>query len=83
MGGLAFMINDKMCVGIVGDDLMARVGKEKYHDALTMDGVRKMDFTGKAMKGYVFVNYETTANDNNLNYWLDMALAFNEALTSK
>ena len=55
MGGLCFMMDDKMCVGVVHDQLMARIGPEAYEGALEEDGVDEMNFTGRAMKGYVFV----------------------------
>ena len=55
-GGLAFMSRGYMFIGILGDVLMARVGPEYYREALTRLNVREMDFTGKPMKGYVFVD---------------------------
>lgn len=58
MGGIAFMINNKMCVGIIKEDLMARVGKFYYQEALSQPHARPVDFTGKPRKGYVFVGPE-------------------------
>jgi hypothetical protein len=60
MGGLTFMVNGKMCVGIVNDDLMARIDPEKYEAALAKKGCREMYFTGRPMKGFVFVSPEGT-----------------------
>jgi TfoX/Sxy family transcriptional regulator of competence genes len=54
-GGVAFLIGGKMFCGIVGDELMVRVGPARYEDSLSKPGVRPMDFTGRPMKGYVFV----------------------------
>jgi hypothetical protein len=77
MGGLCFMIDDKMCVGIVGDQLMARINPDIYQDALTREGASEMNFTGRAMKGFVFVNPEGVDMDNDLAYWVELCLEFN------
>ena len=54
-GGLAFMQSGNMVCGIVDDNLMARIGPDAYDDALARPFVRQMDFTGKAMKGFVYI----------------------------
>ena len=54
-GGLAFLHRGLMFVGVSGNKLMARVGKDNYQDSLTHEHVREMDFTGKSMQGYVYV----------------------------
>ena len=54
-GGLAFMVSGNMCCGVVGKELMARVGPEQYEQALKEPYAREMDFTGKPMKGFVYV----------------------------
>ena len=77
MGGLAFMVDNKMCAGIIGDQLMARIGPEAYSDALEMDNVREMDFTGRALKGYVYIDGEGIDTDDQLAFWIDKCLAFN------
>ncbi len=77
MGGLCYMVDDKMCVGIVKDDLMARIGTDNYAEALEMDGAREMNFTGRSMKGYVFVGAEGTDMYDDLSNWIQMALDFN------
>lgn len=77
MGGLTFMVNDKMCVGVLKDDLMVRIDPEKQEEALGRKGCREMDFTKKPMKGYVFVGPEGCETEENLNYWVQMALDFN------
>ena len=88
-GGIAFMVKDKMSVGVVSDrvskepTLMVRVGKERYSDALKMTGAREMDFTGKPMAGYVFVSPDGFDLDQDLEKWVDLALAFNAELTKK
>ena len=75
MGGLTFMVNGKMCVGILKNDLMARIDPEVHDIALKRKGCREMDFTGKPMKGFVFVNPDGTKKE--LDYWIDLALDFN------
>ena len=84
MGGLTFMVNSKMCVGILNDDLMVRIAPEEYEKALERPGCRVMDFTGKPMKGFVFVGPEGTKGKKQLDSWLALALDFNKrAKTSK
>jgi len=75
MGGLTFMVNGKMCVGILNDDLMARIDPAVHDEALQKKGCREMDFTGRPMKGFVFVGPDGTTND--LGYWIKLALDFN------
>lgn len=75
-GGLAFMARGYMAVGVSGESLMARVGPAAYADALRQPGARPMDFTGKPMKGYVFVDPEGLADDAVLARWVAMCLAF-------
>jgi TfoX/Sxy family transcriptional regulator of competence genes len=77
MGGLVFMVDDKMCVGIVKDDLMARIDPELNEEALKRKGCREMDFTGASMKGFMFINLEGTDMDEDLDYWVQLALNFN------
>lgn len=69
-GGLAFLHRGLMFVGVSGSTLMARVGKENYEDSLTRRHVREMDFTGKPMQGYVYVEPPGLQSDEQLNFWL-------------
>ena len=78
MGGLTFMVNNKMCVGILKDDLMARIDPAVYETALEKRGCREMDFTGRPMKGFVFIAPEGTKTKNDLNYWMGLALDYNK-----
>lgn len=78
MGGLTFMVDGKMCVGIVQDELMARIDPAVYDATLAKKGCREMDFTGMAMRGFVFVGPEGTHRNADLAYWLDLALDFNK-----
>lgn len=83
MGGLIFMVDEKMCIGIDTDKstgnprLMARIGKEAYEAALAEKGVREMDFTGSIMRGFVFIDPEGFDLDDDLHFWVDQALAYN------
>src|SRR6187402_1253335 len=75
-GGLGFMINDKMCVGVVKDELMVRALDEKYEEVLRMPHVRQMDFTGRPMKGFVYVSQDGVADDDGLQKWIDLGIEF-------
>ena len=83
MGAICFMVNDKMCCGTHLDKktneplLMARIGEAAMEDALTRPGAKPMDFTGRPMKGFIFVGSEGIDSDEDLADWLDLALAFN------
>ncbi|MBC6992596.1 TfoX/Sxy family protein [Neolewinella lacunae] len=83
MGGRIFQVDGKMLCGIhldkrYGDHLlMARVGEVAYPQALAMDVCLPMDFTGRPMKGYVFVTPAGFVDDDSLGYWLDQCLVFN------
>jgi len=77
MGGLCYMVDDKMLCGIVKDQLMARIGPDDYEQALEKDHVNEMNFTGRAMKGYVFINEAGIDLDDDLEYWIMKCVAFN------
>ncbi|MBL7811321.1 MAG: TfoX/Sxy family protein [Bacteroidetes bacterium] len=76
-GGIAFMVDEKMCVGIVKDELMCRIHPEKETEALKQSGAKPMIFTGKPMKGYLFVEESGYNTDRELQYWLQLCLEFN------
>lgn len=76
-GGLCFMVEEKMCVGIIKDEVMARIGIDSYQEALQKTGCNEMNFTGRAMKGYVFLNEDATDLEVDLEYWVQLALDFN------
>lgn len=76
-GGVCYMVNDKMCVGVVKEELMARLDPEITRDALKRTGCRLMDFTGKSMKGFVFVSPEGTDMEKDLESWISLALEYN------
>jgi TfoX/Sxy family transcriptional regulator of competence genes len=83
-GGLCFMVNDKMCVGVESERLMIRLDPEVYEEVLEKEGCQPMDFTGKIMKGYVFVDATAVNTKKQLDYWLQLALEYNaKAKSSK
>lgn len=77
-GGLCFMVNDKMCVGVETERLMVRLNPDLYEQVMEKEGCRPMDFTGKVMKGYVFVDIEALNTKKKLEYWIKLALDYNK-----
>lgn len=77
MGGLCFMYNNKMCVGIIHDELMCRIDPTLYEELLEKGDCKEMRFTGKPMKGYVLVEPSAMQNQKQFDYWIDLCLAFN------
>ena len=82
-GGLAFLRGGNMCVGVVGEDLMVRVKPDAYAGLLRLPHVRKMDFTGRPMKGFVFVSADGSREDPDLQRWVDEGLVFVRSLSPK
>jgi hypothetical protein len=87
MGGLIFMVNDKMCVGLDidkatgGDRLMVRVGKANHDQLVFKKASREMDFTGKVMRGFLFIEPEGFDSENDLDFWIEKALYFNKEIS--
>jgi len=77
MGGLTFMYNGKMCVGIIKDELMCRIDPEQHETVMEKPGCRMMDFTAKPMKGYYLIDETGMKTQADFDYWIDLALAFN------
>jgi len=82
-GGLAFMARGYMFVGILGNVLMARVGPDCYEDSLAKPHVRVMDFTGRPMKGYVFVDPPGFERGSDLSAWIARCHHFVQSLPPK
>lgn len=82
-GGIAWMLDGNMACGIVGDDLMLRLGPDGAHASLTEPGVRAMDFTGRPLRGFVYVDAEATAGDAELTGWIERSLTFAASLPPK
>lgn len=77
MGGLCFLVDGKMCLGVEGERLMVRFDPAIYEAALKRVGCGPMDFTGKPMRGFVFVAPEGSRSAKQLRAWFDDALEFN------
>lgn len=82
-GGLAFMVAGHMACGVIGEDLMVRVGPEAYERALARAHVRPMDFTGKPLRGMVYVGPPGTRSRAMLSSWLDLAGTYVASLPAK
>jgi hypothetical protein len=82
-GGLCFMVSDHMCCGVINDTLMARVGPKQYEECLKLKHVKEMDFTGKPLKGMVYVQAQGVADDRELERWVDRCLEFVRSLPEK
>jgi hypothetical protein len=82
-GGLCFLLAGNMCCGIVGDELMLRVGPAAYEGVLSRRHAREMDFTGRAMRGMVYVGAAGLREDGALASWLEPAVAFAGSLPPK
>ena len=79
-GGLAFLVTGHMCCGIVGRDLMVRVGREDYESALSEKHARRMDFTGRPMRGMVYVAPAGLRTERALEGWIDRGVRFTRSL---
>lgn len=83
MGGQVILVDEKMLMGLDQDKntgenrLMVRVGEIAHESALKFPGVRQMDFNGRPMKGFVFVYSEGFDLEEQLEYWIQVALAYN------
>ena len=82
-GGVCFTLNGNMVCGVVKDDLMVRVGPDKYSDAMKLLHAREMDFTGRAMKGYVFVAAPGIKGISSLEAWIRKGVAYVSTLPAK
>lgn len=74
-GGIAFLLSGKMTVGIVKDELVARVVASKMEEVLQMPHVRPMDFTGKPMKEFVYVAPEALSDESKIHFWTSLGIA--------
>lgn len=82
-GGVGFLLNGNLCVGIWKDSFVARVGPEQYKTALTLPHVKKFDITGKEMKGWVLVKSEGVETDEELAKWIKLSVKFASSLIPK
>ena len=82
MGGLTFMVNEKMCIGIIKDEMMCRIAPEIQDTVLEKTGCRIMDFTGRPMKGYVMVDDTGMKSQKEFEDWINLCLEFNSKAKS-
>lgn len=82
-GGIAFMVKGHMCCGIVKEAMMARVGPDQYAALLETPFVRPMDFTGKPMNGFVYVDSQGFESDKDLAAWVQRCESYVNSLPPK
>ena len=78
MGGLTFMLNNKMCIGIIKDEMMCRINPDLHNDVVERDGCRTMDFTKKPMKGYVMVDEFGMSKKSDFDFMINLSLEYNK-----
>jgi TfoX/Sxy family transcriptional regulator of competence genes len=82
-GGWGVTVRGNMAVGVIGDDLIVRVGADRYDDELAKPGARPFDFTGRAMKGWLYVDGTKVANGRSLTRCVDLGVAYATSLPPK
>jgi TfoX/Sxy family transcriptional regulator of competence genes len=80
--GLCFMVNDKMCVGVHSDSIMVRLDPAVFDEVIEKEGCEPMNFTGKIMRGFVFVGESVLKTKKQLDYWVQLGLEFNKIAKS-
>ena len=84
MSGMYFMVDDKMCIGVIEDTLLGRIDVENIDEYIAVEGFGPMQFTGKPIKSFLTAQPEAVNTDNDLAYWVEQCLLFNaEAESSK
>lgn len=78
MGGLTFMVNGKMCMGVIKDEMMCRIDPSLHETLVEKTGCRTMDFTKRPMKGYVMVDDTGMKSEKDFDYWINLCLEFNK-----
>jgi TfoX/Sxy family transcriptional regulator of competence genes len=82
-GGIAFMVAGNMACGVLGENLIVRLGDEEGEKALKEDGVREFDFTGRPMKSIVYVSPDRTSDDDRLAEWVEAGADYAASLPAK
>src|SRR5271169_806603 len=82
-GGLCLLAHGNMFAGIQGETLMARVGPERHDEAMARPNARIMDFSGRPMRGYVYVDPAGIVTEAQLREWVELSLAFVDTLPAK
>ena len=82
-GGVGFMVNGNMAVGVIGDELVVRLSIAEAERALSEPGVREFDFTGRKMKGWLFVSGPAIAAEDEVEDWVDAGAGYAASLPPK
>ncbi len=82
-GGLSFMLQGNMACGVIKDDLVVRVGPHQYPEAVKQPHARPFDFSGRAMKGWIYVAPEGYQSDADLEMWVRQGIDFARSLPPK
>ena len=82
-GGVSFLVNGKMCCGVIGNKLVARVGQERYDALLRKPYAKPMDFTGRPLRGFIYVLSQGLRNHQSLKTWVDRGLRYTESVPAK
>ncbi|HUP17666.1 MAG TPA: TfoX/Sxy family protein [Acidimicrobiia bacterium] len=82
-GGIAFMVNGNMAVGVSGEELMVRVGKDAHDEAMSLPGARMFDMSARPMRGWILVGSEGIASDTDLDAWINRGVAWAETFPPK
>jgi hypothetical protein len=82
-GGVCFLLNGNVCIGVWKKSLIARVGERAYPDALKEPFVREFDITGRAMTGWIVVDSDGLTEADDLTRWIDHSIAFVKTLAKK
>ncbi len=82
-GGLSFMVNGNMSCGVIGEELVVRVGKERHESALARPYARVMDLTGRPMKGWIYISTEGVESEAGLTEWVELGLEYALSLPAK
>lgn len=82
-GGIGFMLDGNMAVGVIGEDLLVRVGRDKYEEALEIAGARPFDMTGRPMRGWVVVSADVLEDDAELDAWVHRGSEVARSLPAK
>ena len=82
-GGLSFLLNGKMLCGVLKENLVLRISHDEYESAIKKLNVRPMDFTGRPMKGFVYVNQSGSKSDKDLKKWVNLSLNHAKSIAKK
>ena len=82
MGGLTFMVNGKMCIGVIKNEMMCRINPDFHKTAIENTGCRTMDFTKRPMIGYVMVDETGIRTKKEFEQWINLCLKFNSKARS-